>query len=74
VTGVPPLGRADLGQPPWERRLVTTLRVRHLAWRTEQTYRGWAWRLARFLGERPVESTRNPRPEGNPRLEIRSEW
>ena len=56
LTGVPPLGRADLGQTPWERRLVTTLRVRHLAWRTEQTYRGWAWRLARFLGERPVES------------------
>ena len=56
LTGVPPLGRADLGQTPWERRLVTTLRVRHLSWRTEQTYRGWAWRLARFLGERPVES------------------
>ena len=56
LTGVPPLGRADPGQTPWERRLVTTLRVRHLSWRTEQSYRGWAWRLARFLGERPVES------------------
>jgi hypothetical protein len=56
LTGVPTLGRADLGQTPWERRLVEKLRVRHLSWRTEQTYRGWAWRFAHFLGERPVES------------------
>jgi len=55
LTGVPPLGRADLGRTPWERRLVETIRVRHLAWRTEQTYRGWAWRFSGFLGERPVE-------------------
>ncbi len=56
LTGVPPLGRADLGRTPWERRLVEKIRVRHLSWRTEQTYRGWAWRLADFLGPRPVES------------------
>jgi integron integrase len=56
LTGVPPLGRADLGRTPWERRLVEKLRVRHLSWRTEQTYRGWAWRFAHFLGKRPVES------------------
>ena len=56
LTGVPPLARADLGQTPWERRLVEKIRVRHLSWRTEQTYRGWAWRLAHFLGVRPVES------------------
>ncbi len=56
LTGVPALGRADLGRTPWERRLVEKIRVRHLSWRTEQTYRGWAWRLAQFLGERPVES------------------
>ena len=40
LTGVPPLGRADLGRMPWERRLVEKIRVRHLSWRTEQTYRG----------------------------------
>jgi len=40
LTGVPPLGRADLGRTPWERRLVEKIRVRHLSWRTEQTYRG----------------------------------
>ena len=55
-TGIPPLGRADLGRTSWERRRVEKLRVRHLSWRTEQTYRGWAWRLAYFLGDRPVES------------------
>jgi len=49
-------GPGRLGRTPWERRLVEKIRVRHLAWRTEQTYRGWAWRLAQFLGERPVES------------------
>ena len=56
LTGVPPLGRADLGRTAWERRLVERIRVRHFSWRTEQTYRGWAWRLADFLGARPVES------------------
>lgn len=40
LTGVPPLGREDLGRTPWEQRLVQKIRVRHLAWRTEQTYRG----------------------------------
>ena len=56
LTGVPTLGRADLGSTAWEERLVRVIRVRHYSWRTEQTYRGWAWRLARFLGERPLES------------------
>ena len=54
LTGVPTLGRADLGRTEWEQRLVQKIRVRHLSWRTEQTYRGWAWRLADFLGERTV--------------------
>jgi hypothetical protein len=31
LTGVPPLGRADLGRTPWERRLVEKIRVRHLS-------------------------------------------
>lgn len=56
LTGVPTLGRADLGRTEWEQRLVQRIRVRHLSWRTEQTYRGWAWRLAAFMGERPVAS------------------
>ena len=56
LTGVPTLGRADMGQTEWEQRLVRKIRVRHLSWRTEQTYRGWAWRLATFLGQRPVAS------------------
>ena len=63
LTGVPPLGRADLGRTPWEQRLVQKIRVRPLSWRTEQTYRGWAWRLAHFLGERPVWPAA-PRAEG----------
>jgi integron integrase len=56
LAGVPELGPADLGRTDWERRLIERLRVLHYAWRTEQTYRGWAWRLAHFLGERPMET------------------
>ncbi len=52
---VPPLGRVDTGDTDWERRLIQRLRTLHYQWRTEQTYRGWAWRFARFLGDRSVE-------------------
>jgi len=45
----------DKGGPPWEQLLVTVIRRRHLQWRTEQTYRGWANRFAFWLQERPVE-------------------
>jgi integron integrase len=49
IAGLPTLGAADLGRTPWERRLVEALRSRHYRWRTEETYRGWAWRFARWL-------------------------
>lgn len=52
----PALTVYDQGETEWERRLIQRLRVLHYAWRTEETYRGWAWRLARFMGERPMES------------------
>jgi integron integrase len=42
-----------LGREPWERALVASLRERHLAWRTEQTYRGWMGRFVEWLGNRP---------------------
>jgi hypothetical protein len=53
--GVPTLGRADTGRTPWESRLIERLRLKHYSWRTEQTYREWAWRLARFVGARGLE-------------------
>lgn len=37
-------------------RLIRWLRSQQWSWRTEQTYRGWAWWLAKFLGLRPEES------------------
>jgi integron integrase len=49
---VPSLGAADLGGPEWERRLIRQLRTRQYQWRTEQTYRMWAWRFARWLARR----------------------
>ena len=39
----------DLGGPDWEKALVETLRVRGLLSRTEDTYRSWAKRFARFI-------------------------
>jgi hypothetical protein len=54
--GVPSLGQADTGKAPWESRLIERLRLKHYAWRTEQTYREWAWRLAQFVGARGLEA------------------
>ena len=54
--GVPSLGQADTGKTPWESRLIERLRLKHYSWRTEQTYREWAWRLAHFVGARGLES------------------
>ena len=56
LRGAPPLARSDLGRTEWEQRLVARLRLKGVSWRTEQTYRGWAWRLARFMGRRPLAS------------------
>jgi hypothetical protein len=52
VMDVPPLAAADLGGAEWERRLIRELRNRHYQWRTEQTYRMWAGRFARWLAGR----------------------
>ncbi|WP_415910709.1 integron integrase [Oleiharenicola sp. Vm1] len=48
----PRLAADDLGNEPWERQLVRALRERGMLWRTEQTYRGWAVRFARFIAPR----------------------
>ena len=53
---IPTLGQADTGSQPWERRLIERLRIQHYAWRTEQTYREWAWRLAEFIRPRELDS------------------
>ena len=46
---LPPLAAEDLGGPEWERALIRTIRSRSLQWRTEQTYRQWCVRFARFV-------------------------
>ena len=43
---------SDLGGADWERDLIAALRRKGLLWRTEQTYREWAHRFARFLAPR----------------------
>jgi integron integrase len=48
----PPPAGADLGVEPWERDLIKAVRERGYLWRTEQTYREWAVRFARFIAPR----------------------
>ena len=48
----PPRAAADRGGPDWERDLIGAVRERGLLWRTEQTYREWAARFAKFLAPR----------------------
>jgi integron integrase len=45
-----------LGQTDWEARLIARLRLKRFSWRTEQTYRGWVGRWARFLKPRVLSS------------------
>ncbi len=49
---VPPPASADLGHTPWEQALIRAMRTRGFLWRTEETYRGWAARFARFIAPR----------------------
>jgi integron integrase len=51
---VPLPAAADLGGPPWERKLIRELRTRHYGLRTEQAYRMWAARFARWLQTQPL--------------------
>jgi len=49
---VPPLAATDLGGADWERDLIKAVREAGFLWRTEETYRGWAARFARFIAPR----------------------
>jgi integron integrase len=53
----PSLGAGDRGGPDWERALIRAIREQGLLWRTEQTYRNWGWRFARFVSPREVPKT-----------------
>lgn len=46
---MPPIAETDLGKTDWEIALVRALRTRGRLWRTEQTYREWAWKFAAWL-------------------------
>ncbi|HEY4246458.1 MAG TPA: integron integrase [Lacunisphaera sp.] len=48
----PPPAAGDKGTEPWEQALIKKSRERGFLWRTEQTYREWAVRFARFLAPR----------------------
>jgi hypothetical protein len=52
LKNIPPTAATDLGGADWERDLVRAAREAGLMWRTEETYRGWAARFARFIAPR----------------------
>ena len=52
----PPPAASDLGAEPWERDLIRAVRERGFLWRTEQTYREWAVRFARFIAPRSPDA------------------
>ncbi len=52
----PPAAASDLGSEPWERNLIRAIREKGFLWRTEQTYREWAVRFARFIAPRSPEA------------------
>jgi integron integrase len=49
---VPPRAAEDRGGADWERDLIAAVRSRGFLWRTEETYREWGRRFARFLAPR----------------------
>ncbi|MCW5549461.1 MAG: integron integrase [Opitutaceae bacterium] len=56
---IPPLAAVDLGGADWERDLIKAARSAGFLWRTEETYRAWATRFARFLAPRsPYAATK----------------
>src|ERR1035437_6931580 len=54
MNDVPTAGARDLGGPPWENALVSRIRERHLAWRSEKTYRAWCRRFIDACGGKPI--------------------
>lgn len=53
----PTSAASDLGGPEWEQALIREIRKRGFLWRTEQTYRAWAARFARFVAPRGVRAS-----------------
>lgn len=52
----PPPAASDTGRTPWEQDLIRAMRERGFLWRTEQTYREWAVRFARFIAPRSPDA------------------
>lgn len=55
-TAPPPPAESDLGDTPWEKKLIRACRSRNHLWRTEKSYRGWARRMVRFIAPRSPET------------------
>ena len=56
MNDVPTAGARDLGGSPWERALVSRIREKHLAWKSEKTYRSWCRRFMMSCGGKQPEA------------------
>lgn len=56
MNDVPSSGKADLGGPEWEKALVRRIREKHLAWKSEKTYRSWCRRFVGAYSDKPVDA------------------
>ena len=54
MTDVPTAGARDLGKELWEKELVKRIREKHLAWKSEKTYRGWCRRFIESCGNKQL--------------------
>jgi len=60
---LPSVAATDLGESDWEQALIREMRKRGFLWRTEQTYRAWAQRFARFVAPTGVRAASGPEVE-----------
>ena len=56
MNDVPTAGARDLGGSPWEQALVSRIREKHLAWKSEKTYRSWCRRFIMSCGGKQPEA------------------
>ncbi len=56
LASLAPLAAGDVGTVSWEQALIRRVRELHFQWRSEQSYREWAWRFARHLAPRQPEA------------------
>src|SRR2546426_1180734 len=59
-----PLAKRTSARLPGKRRMIERLRLQHYSWRTEQTYRDWARRFAKYTGSEDLSGATDQHIKG----------